>query len=362
MDQIRSESSAVHRADKYDPMLLPFLSAPNEAESESCLARLLSEQTESTIKAIIRSKLRVSLSATDGSHSNQEALDMLGEIQTALLTGLREVKTDANARTITNFKSYVAAVTFNACHYILRRKYPKRWQLKNKLRYLLTHESNFALWESNENEWLCGSASWRGMKRVASTELPPGDLRDQRDHVPIPALRADQRQTFIKLLVSVFQRVDGPIQLDKLVTLVADLLDIREDISSSDDQDEQPGPGTAGFSGISVAFSELEQRVQLQKLWAEILELPHRHRVALLLNLRDKRGGDALALFPLLRVATIREIAEVLSFDPQHFVSIWNELPWDDATIAAHLGLKRQQVINLRQSARAKLARRLKNF
>jgi hypothetical protein len=37
-------------------------------------------------------------------------------------------------------------------------------------------------------------------------------------------------------------------------------------------------------------------------------------------------------------------------------------LPLDDATIAGLLGLTRQQVINLRKSARERLARRLKGF
>src|SRR5437867_903908 len=145
-----------------DPSLLGFLSAPDLAESEAALSQIISEQTESTIKGILRSKLRVSLSATDGSHNNQEALDLLTEVQTVLLEGLHELKTDASAKSITNFQGYVAAVTFNACHQLLRRKYPKRLQLKNKLRYLLTHEANFALWESNEKEWLCGLAAWCG--------------------------------------------------------------------------------------------------------------------------------------------------------------------------------------------------------
>jgi hypothetical protein len=38
---------------------------------------------------------------------------------------------------------------------------------------------------------------------------------------------------------------------------------------------------------------------------------------------------------------------------------IWGRLPVDDHTIAERLGLTRQQVINLRKSARARLARRM---
>jgi hypothetical protein len=38
---------------------------------------------------------------------------------------------------------------------------------------------------------------------------------------------------------------------------------------------------------------------------------------------------------------------------------LWKELPLDDLTIAGRLGATRQQVINLRKSARARLVRRL---
>jgi hypothetical protein len=37
-------------------------------------------------------------------------------------------------------------------------------------------------------------------------------------------------------------------------------------------------------------------------------------------------------------------------------------LPLDDLELAAHLAVTRQQIINLRKAARARLARRLKDF
>ena len=98
----------------------------------------------------------------------------------------------------------------------------------------------------------------------------------------------------------------------------------------------------------------------LKKVWAEICQMPIRHRLALLLNLKDKQGDCVIRLFPLLRVASIRQIAEVLEFLPDEFARVWNELPWDDLKIAEYMNLTRQQVINLRQSARARLIRQVK--
>jgi hypothetical protein len=58
-------------------------------------------------------------------------------------------------------------------------------------------------------------------------------------------------------------------------------------------------------------------------------------------------------------VAGIRQIAEILEFPAEEFAAMWNVLPMDDLAIAAKLGVTRQQVINLRKSARERLLRRI---
>ena len=128
-----------------DVDLVLFLEATDEAESEHQLAELIAKQTEATIKGIVRSRLRVSLSPTDRSHHNQDALDIVSDIQSAVVSELRDLKSCQSCKTISNFRSYVASVTFNACHQHIRRKYPQRWQLKSKLRYLLNHQEGFGL-------------------------------------------------------------------------------------------------------------------------------------------------------------------------------------------------------------------------
>jgi len=58
----------------------------------------------------------------------------------------------------------------------------------------------------------------------------------------------------------------------------------------------------------------------------------------------------------------MNQIAEVLEMLPEKFAELWNDLPIDDAAIAQRLGITRQQVINLRKSARERLGRRMKPF
>src|SRR5207244_2363618 len=106
----------------------------------------------------------------------------------------------------------------------------------------------------------------------------------------------------------------------------------------------------------------VESRDTLRMVWKEIRELPARQRCALLLNLREEEEGNALALLVTSGIATLQEIAAVLEMSVSELAEIWASLPVDDRTIAERLGLTRQQVINLRKSARARLARRIANM
>jgi len=103
----------------------------------------------------------------------------------------------------------------------------------------------------------------------------------------------------------------------------------------------------------------VERRMYLAALWKEICELRPLQRVALLLNLHDSNGQDMLRLLVLVNVARLSEIAASLDLPVQELAELWGGLPLDDTAIARRLGVTRQQVINLRKSARERLARRM---
>src|SRR4051812_26716459 len=161
---------ALGTKERTDEVLRPFILAVNEAEADSLLAEILSQHAHPIIRNIIKAKLGVSFNQQDGSHENQDALEIGSEITGTLLGELRSLKRLPGQKTINNFQNYVAVVTFNACYNYLRRKYPRRHSLKNRLRYLLTHRNDFALWESPDGDWMCGAAVWRGQKRRAESD------------------------------------------------------------------------------------------------------------------------------------------------------------------------------------------------
>jgi hypothetical protein len=353
-------------ATQFDALLLPFLQARDRKESESLLTRLLSAHATPIIKAVIKNKLGVSLSAADGRFENQEALGIENDVVALLMVELNELQETRGHNVIGNFRSYVAVVTFHACSGYLRRKHPERGRLKSSLRHLLTTRPDFALWQGVGKDWLCGLQQWRGREPAQSGAGPPA--RDIDGLHGLAAFKSEGRREIAympleELLPEVLRGAGRPVAFEELVNFVADLKGIREQarLRDADEEESQLELARLPDPRADVA-DEFDQRVYLKKLWAEISELPPKQRAALLLNLRDAHGRSMIAMFPLTAVATVPQLARALEIPAEQFAVIWNELPWEDAGIALHLGVTRQQVVNLRKCARQRLARRMKGF
>lgn len=241
---------------------------------------------------------------------------------------------------ITNFREFTARLAYNAVYEVLRRRFPQRTRVKNRLRYVLTHDDRFATWVVSE-ESVAGLHSWRNrLDVVAGATLPMQDADP-------PMLAEDRTGDAIE---AVLKRFGKPVSLSDLTDILALFWGISDAVP-----DEAPEPLDA-----TTPHDRLEIAEHLALLWRELQNLPSQQRAALLLNLRDADGMNALALFVLLNVAGLAEIAAMLEMTTERLQSIWNDLPVDDLTIGAMLGKSRQQVINLRKSARERLARRMK--
>jgi hypothetical protein len=341
-----------------DQVLVPFLEEDDRSVSESLLGELVTNHAEPVIRAVIRRRLMVTLGPSDGDSQNQDALELAGDVRVKLVGELRSLKGEGLDRRIVDFRAYVAVTTYNACHDYLRRRYPRRWQLRNQLRYLLTHRRELALWRGRDREWLCGLASWRERPPVESTRWE--ELR----HAPRAALEAAELDAprsatgLERVVGAVVRWLGGPITLDQLVEVVADLWQIEEARPVA----EAETLHRSLLAPEPAADSQLAERRYLERLWSEICDLPTRQRSALLLNLRDGQGRGVVGLLPILGIASVRQIAAALETPAEQFATQWRTLPWDDATIGDRIGLERQQVVNLRKAARARLSRRMRGW
>ncbi len=337
-----------------DHLLLQFIEATAEEQADLWLATIIDEHAVPIVKEILGSSLRFYLN-NNSAGSTQDANDLFNDIITNLLSRLRRIRSDRAQGAVTDFRGYIAATAYNACNLYLRQKYPRRSRLKNRLRYLLSHDATFALWTNETSGLICGFAQWRD-KDAAAPQRPFEKIRQDSvewtQTAGLAGVGIDRAQ-LPSLLNALFQSCEGPVKLDDVVNIVADICHVK-------DQPDEPLDTMTQLAAPTLDFEiMLEQQHMLALLWQEVSELPHRQRLALLLNFKDARGQDLVSLLPYTRTATIEQIAEAIDLPLEEFLRLWNKLPLDDATIAGLLGATRQQVINLRKCARERLERRM---
>ncbi|MBS1826225.1 MAG: hypothetical protein JST93_12965 [Acidobacteria bacterium] len=237
------------------------------------------------------------------------------------------------AANVEDWNAYVSVVAHHACDRYFRARFPQRHRLKNRIRYLADQDRRFAIWSGPDGQLVFGWNHFHGQQPVTISNvlLKPGPLET--------------------VCAALLQGSAGPVPLDDLVDQVANCLGIR-DVHIS--LDTVPPPVTS----TQDRDRKIDQERWLARLWMEILQLPLAQRVALLLHLRDERGGPALPNLPASGAATLRQIATAMEMPADELAAIWASLPWNDLKIAERLQITRQQVINLRAAARQRLARR----
>jgi hypothetical protein len=318
-----------------DPLLRRFFAGDDAAAAER-LEELVRDEALPIIRGVAGVRFRRDARDLD---------DICNDIVLQVVRRLRAARQEGGGEPIASFRAYVATAAYRGCDAYLREKYPERHRLRNRVQYLLSHHPAFFLRAGEGRRWLCGLVEHAEL-RDATPRLRELALREA-EWMTDGSLRGAKLAATCR---EVFTLAAGPADLEVLVSLLARGIDERVIVAPSEET-------AATDAGAGVTF---EQQSHLRLLWSELRLLPRPQRVALLLNLRDADGEELISLLPLVGVASITELAAALELDPQTLALIWNELPWPDQRIAALLGLTRQQVINLRKSARERLARRLR--
>ncbi|HEU4388678.1 MAG TPA: hypothetical protein VFV34_12830 [Blastocatellia bacterium] len=322
-------------------LLRLYLRAKDEAQSQVFAEQLIRDHAEPVVRFVVSYKLNLGSARLNGS---PDADDILGEVVVELVEVLRALRANTGSVPIRDFRGYVAAVAYRACSDYLRRKHPGRSRLKSKVRYILGRSRDFELWKHASGEWVCGLSECQGFDGMRAVGIQDVEA----------AARCDGISGLADLIRRIFSTVGGPVRFNDLVSVAADVSGIVDEADGDTDILELPDPR------VSVE-TEVDRRLHLQRVWAEITRLPARQRAALLLNLTDSSGYGLATLLPVAGIASFAEIAAALEMSPEQLSEIWNNLPLDDAAVAAHLGVSRQQVVNLRKAARERLARRTRS-
>jgi DNA-directed RNA polymerase specialized sigma24 family protein len=314
------------------------LSAFLATDDPRALDETLSELVEDHARPIVR---RVVSSRLAGRWDDVE--DVCSEAKLELLLHLRRAKAGAVREEIRDFPAYVAAIAANACRAYFRRRRPGRARLWKQIRVLLAEHPEIRLRTGPDGiAWIEFAGRTPAVPRTADRAALAGRARPDRD--------------LGRLLVRIVEENGGAIDLESAADVVARIWRIPPDPVETESEDAlRDAAAETSEPEISI-----DNRRYTVRLWQEIRSLPREQRFALLLNLRDGRGNSALVLFPLTGAATFREVSAALDLSESGLASLWNDLPSDDLAIAGMLGCSRQRVINLRMSARKRLANRMK--
>lgn len=309
-----------------DPRLARFLAAPGDAARAEALEQLLMREVQPRARAVLAGYIRARCPIAP-----QDVDDIVAQVTLRVLLKLRAA-TVIEEESVQNLEAYVTTLTRNAFRDLMRRRSPARARVKRRLRHLFSQDARLVM-SGEEGTAICSLSDWpAGEKRLAAPEA-------------VRTAAASAAFSSADEAVAVLTEIGRPVRLSDLV-------------AATGAEDEGAVPLTEDLTAPPV-HDAVEARQYLRKLWHEIQELPPRQRAALLFNLREPASGNAVVLFVSIGIASLDEIAAAMDLPAGELAAIWDELPFDDHRIAAQLGVERQQVINLRKSARDRLGRRM---
>ncbi len=339
-----------------DCRLVQWLRTAPRAEADQLLIHLLEEIIQPVIYHVVSRKFGKDIKAPD-------AEDIVSEARHQLIHRLQRLRDESRAGEelpAFDLLAYTAAVTYTAWANHLRRRYPARAMLLNRLRHLLGNRAGphgFALWQAADGTRLAGFSVWQA-EGHAATQTPRQQwlLTDSAAAAADAFSKAGRVPTDLaRLTAGLLDWLGGPVELRDLTGALMDLLGLTEPgdrlaHEAAEAQfavlDPQPSP-----------HETLRWKEYLGWLWREVMTLPLRQRTAFLCH------SSLLREMELLGLTSIRAAAAALEISPERMAKIWARLPLNDLDIATLLAnSNRQQIVNLRKVARATLGEAWRAF
>ena len=334
-----------------DPLLQPFLTATDHRRQDELLQNLLLTEAVPLIRQILRRKLAFHVSADGHNPTNHDAEDLFQEIVTRIVQTLRTLATSDPPSEIENFHQYVARIATNACVDVVRARSPARTRLKNNLRFLLTHNKSFAVWKIDEVLY-AGFDSWRHSPESGSADIRTIDpkeaavsFRNEYRYLKNPPIS--------KLVAQILTWLGSPVELERLVSLVAELTNVKDQPVESLDEITQNHQIDLSF--VFVGTSALEAAELLERLWHCLHGLTLDQRKVFAFGFEHSEGQDLFTLLIQTKVVTLGKLAAQFAMTPAELAELWPSLPMDNEQIAATLNTNLQQVYKWRFRALQRL-------
>ncbi len=328
-------------------------SSPAADKSQQSIEEIIDNYADPIIKKILNHRLNLYFNPLRKDLHQPEAEDLYQTAVLKLVARLNKSNLDLSRENIEEIKSYVAAIAHNVCNDFLRMKYPERNRLKNRLRDLMRRTSGFSYWKSDEL-FLCGYAKWTGEKESPRAVEVMRELEEKRNRVEAGKLADLSGLPLTSLIAKLFDRCEGPVEIERLVQIVANLQGIKDYPKESIDADmgtvnqiaEQPGR----------YYEHLEAREFLVRLWAELCELPLNQRKTFVLTSYDHHGESLLHMLLREQIVTISQIYTSLETTREELIVVWDKLPMNISTAAKELRTSKHMIAKWRHRAMKRLA------
>jgi hypothetical protein len=307
-------------------------------KAERALGQLVEDHVEPLMKRVITARLR-----RNGVEHFTHLEDVLSDAVIAFLLHVEELRL-GRADEVENFNAFVSMLATRAVNDYFRRANPGFHALRNRLLYLIERYPELARWrEPSSGQWLCGLAEWKDKRNSPLRTIDDVNPREWLSSNSAQLHAADQ-------LIELFKAARTPIRFNDLALLMARVWNIQESRTENvEDHDLVDEAATVD--------QRLGHRQWLDILWKQICDLNRNQRAALLLNMKGPDGNCGASLLVTTGVVNIRQLAQAIELSGEEFALLWQRLPLSDHEVGDILGLERQQVINLRKCARARLER-----
>ena len=201
---------------KIDVLLEPLLTEASDEQADELLSQVITNHAEPVIKGVIRFKLRLN---SYRESQRAEADDIHQEVVLQLLAQLQRFRKLPEGHPISDVRGMAAVIAHRTCARWMRRQFPERHALKNRLHYLLTRQRGLALWDE-DGKSLAGFAVWQKENKPAKAARHLSEVEGLPNH--IRTLKSDKPQELADAVAAILNHVGGPIEFDELVSAIAD--------------------------------------------------------------------------------------------------------------------------------------------
>src|SRR5437763_8067208 len=211
---VRTAMDAAAKRDfltRNDPLLAEFLDAADDGARGQQVEALVVDHATPLIRRIVARCAR-----SDRHLREQDTDDVVATVTLRLIGKLRLLGTEQGS--IRQFEDYVATLTYNTVYDFLRRRFPERSRLKNRLRYVLRRDARLSLWTAPSGV-AAGLAAWSGSSIVTQRI----DLPDERARRTM-----NDREAPANALLAIFRHVGAPVSLEALTDATASLWGIDD--------------------------------------------------------------------------------------------------------------------------------------